>query len=263
MTEASRSSVRPSRRWSGRPAVPADVAPGVDPAWADAFLLQLRLADVPGRHIGDALAEVASHCAESGESAAEAFGDPVEYARSLDLPAGPDSTDGMPGSVVPWVVQALALLLLADAVPALAAGEAVEVTTGHLVAVVLLAGAMAALGRWGSRMLGFVMRRPVLAWLASMIHIGLLVGAFLLFQGVVAQVPGPVATGVGAAALLAGTGWVLAVLHGMDFAEDPVTSTLAEPRPRRGRLTAVVRYGPAFLAPVVGLLLTAMTMLLA
>jgi hypothetical protein len=261
MTEASRSSVQPPRRRPGRSAVPSDVAPGVDPAWADAFLLELRLRDVPGRHIGDALAEVASHCAESGESAEEAFGDPVAYGRSLGLPAGPEPTASLPGSAIPWALQALALLLLAGAVPALAAGEPFTVTTGHLVAVVLLVGPVVALGRWGSAVLGFVVRHPVITWLAGMAHVGLLVVALLLFEAVVWRVPGPVAVGVSGAALVVTTGWLLTVLHREDFAEDPVTAPLADSRPRGGRVTAVVRYGPALLAPVVGVLLTAMTVL--
>src|SRR5690606_9678943 len=61
-------------------------APHVDPAWSRALLLELRLRGAGGAEIGAVLAEVASPCAESGESAAEAFGPAVDYARTLDLP---------------------------------------------------------------------------------------------------------------------------------------------------------------------------------
>lgn len=56
--------------------------------WRDTFLTELRLHEVPGSRIGEALAEVDTHCADSGEDPTEAFGDPIEYAASIarDLP---------------------------------------------------------------------------------------------------------------------------------------------------------------------------------
>ncbi|HET9658282.1 MAG TPA: hypothetical protein VFP72_23220, partial [Kineosporiaceae bacterium] len=51
--------------------------------WREALVLQLRLARVRGDRIGEVLAEVESHCAESGESPAEAFGDAEDYARKV------------------------------------------------------------------------------------------------------------------------------------------------------------------------------------
>lgn len=44
--------------------------------------LALRLRDVPGPRIGDIIAEVQTHVAESGESAQQAFGEPESYAAS-------------------------------------------------------------------------------------------------------------------------------------------------------------------------------------
>ncbi|MCF6743382.1 hypothetical protein E9529_03670 [Blastococcus sp. KM273128] len=49
-------------------------------AWCDDLLLRLRLRDVPGTRIGEVLAEVESHVAETGEHPREAFGPPREYA---------------------------------------------------------------------------------------------------------------------------------------------------------------------------------------
>lgn len=43
------------------------IAPHVAAAWTEQLLLELRLRDVQGAAIGAALAEVESHCAESGE----------------------------------------------------------------------------------------------------------------------------------------------------------------------------------------------------
>lgn len=260
--EAPRSAVHPRRRRAGSHAVPSDVAPGVDPAWAEAFLLELRLADVPGRDIGAALAEVASHCAESGESAAEAFGDPAEYARNLDLPAGSDADVPAVGSVIPWVVQALGLMLLADAAHALVDDEPVTLTVGHLVAAALLVVGLAALRRWGAAMLRVVVEHPVVAWLASMAHLALLVASLLLFSGVVARVDGPVVLGIGMVALAAGTLWVLTVLRRGSSEEDPVTAPLAPARSGSAVGAALLRYGPALLVPVVGGALVGTTLLM-
>lgn len=47
------------------------------------LVLALRLRDVPGVRIGEALAEVDSHVAETGEGPHDAFGDPVAYADRL------------------------------------------------------------------------------------------------------------------------------------------------------------------------------------
>jgi len=59
------------------------LAPHVTPTWRDAFVVELRLRDVRGDAIGDALAEVDAHCADSGQDAMTAFGDPAGYARGL------------------------------------------------------------------------------------------------------------------------------------------------------------------------------------
>lgn len=51
----------------------------LDP-WRDSFVIELRLQNVTGSRIGDALAQVDAHCADSGEEPAQAFGHPVDYA---------------------------------------------------------------------------------------------------------------------------------------------------------------------------------------
>ena len=70
-------------------------APHIEETWSEAFIIELRLIGVHGSRIGDALTEVDSHCAESGSTAADAFGDPVEYARSLGLPVEDDDARAM------------------------------------------------------------------------------------------------------------------------------------------------------------------------
>jgi hypothetical protein len=49
--------------------------------WREDLILQLRMADVPGDRIGDILLEADAHLRETGETPAEAFGNPKEYAR--------------------------------------------------------------------------------------------------------------------------------------------------------------------------------------
>ena len=48
--------------------------------YRDRLLYSLRMRDVPGERIGQVLAEVEAHVAETGEDPVEAFGPPQEYA---------------------------------------------------------------------------------------------------------------------------------------------------------------------------------------
>lgn len=57
--------------------------------WLDEFVVELRLHNVPGAAIGDAVATVQEYCSDSGENAQAAFGDAREYARSLELAPRP------------------------------------------------------------------------------------------------------------------------------------------------------------------------------
>ncbi|WP_129664595.1 HAAS signaling domain-containing protein [Phytoactinopolyspora endophytica] len=50
--------------------------------YVDSLIFALRMRNVPGEEIGQIVAEVEAHVAESGEAPAEAFGKPREYART-------------------------------------------------------------------------------------------------------------------------------------------------------------------------------------
>lgn len=54
------------------------------------LLLALRLRDVPAERIAEALAEVDSHLAETGEDPVAAFGPPKQYAAEVAQAVGPD-----------------------------------------------------------------------------------------------------------------------------------------------------------------------------
>ncbi len=70
--------------------------------WRDTFLLELRMREVPGARIGEALAEIETHCADSGESPDEAFGDPVAYADALARSLRAEASGGSEAASRPW-----------------------------------------------------------------------------------------------------------------------------------------------------------------
>ena len=100
-------------------------------AWSDALLLRLRMREVPGARIGEVLAEVQSHVAETGEHPREAFGPAKEYADqvadALGAPPSRGWRDAVRGLTWPDLLTAaiigLASFLLADSLWALGAGE--------------------------------------------------------------------------------------------------------------------------------------------
>ncbi|MGN8244664.1 hypothetical protein ACTHAM_001766 [Cellulomonas soli] len=234
--------------------------PHVDPAWAEALLLELRLLDVPGTTIGAVLAEVESHCAESGQDAPEAFGDAVAYARSLDLPTRPSSATDVVRSAVPTLVQVAGTIPLVHAYGAWRSSESVTVTVGQLVSVAVGLALVVIAVRHLDTVLRTVVRRPVVAWLALTGGTMVLVLTQLLLTGVVGELPaGPTAL-ASAAVLAAGVVW--AVLHarlGADPA-DPVVAPLddAESVPIGGRSTLLVR-ATAAVVPVWTLVLLGLT----
>ncbi|TFD62149.1 hypothetical protein E3T39_03885 [Cryobacterium suzukii] len=59
-------------------------------AWLDDLTIELRLLDVPGTAIGDAVASAREFLADSGARAEESFGSPARYAVELDLPTLPE-----------------------------------------------------------------------------------------------------------------------------------------------------------------------------
>lgn len=142
-----------------RPPDPATLAPHVDKTWADDFIVRLRLRDVPGDRIGDALAEVDAHCADAGESALDAFGDPTAYADSLDLPELPDEP-GVRRTLVGSGLQLAGIVLAPQAVGALATGERLAVTAGALTSVAVTLAVLAALGAWHDQVLRRLIARP-------------------------------------------------------------------------------------------------------
>ena len=182
---------------------PTAYAPHVDDSWVDGFVVRLRLLDVPGDRIGDALAEVDAHCADSGESALEAFGDPVAYADSLDLPSKPDEA-GIRRTLAGSGLQIIGLLLTPQAVGTLATGGSLPVSAGGVTTLGVMVAVLAAFAVWHDAVLRSMIARP---W-PWCIGIGLLATAcvlpMLLWQTQVADVDPWVGLALAVALLVVG-----------------------------------------------------------
>lgn len=213
-----------------------NTTPHVERQWRDEFVLALRLADVPGERIGDALATVDAHCAESGETATESFGDPEAYARSL-APEPPKSL-GL-SFAVGIVYGLLGMLAVPRAVAALAAGAAVAVTLGDVIALAVtlgLAGTVMALPRsvlpWLAR------ARFSLLWLVAAAVMAALVLSMLLLGHVVAEISWLVVLALGLALLVASVASTWRDLSRPDPVQDPRSGKA--PRGRTQWVTALL-----------------------
>lgn len=107
--------------------------------WREAFVAELRLRDVAGPHIGEALAEVDAHCADSGQAPDEAFGDPIRYARTRAASAAPETRQRRWARLLPATLSAFATVAgvhcLVSGVEGLARGTPGALTIGQLVSI--------------------------------------------------------------------------------------------------------------------------------
>lgn len=217
--------------------------------WCRDFVLELRLRDVPGPVIGERLAEVEVHCTESGETPAEAFGDPTGYAGQIDGASGPRRVTGVWKVAVLAATQVLALVVGTAGVRAWATGgqlgyDAVQVAClGLFLAVLLVLPSLL---------------RPLLQhpWTvgAPLLVLVLLGSAGPALSGrldlpAVVHLPAP-AVSVGLLAVVLVLAWAEHRELARDAGDDLVTSPLepaAAVRQRRLRRTALV---PAGLVPL-------------
>ncbi len=98
--------------------------------YTDELLLALRLRELPGTQIAEALAEVNGHVAETGEDPREAFGPPRAYARQIAEALGePGEPPALCRSLLTWSTAAYGLggaagaWLTSNGVLALASGR--------------------------------------------------------------------------------------------------------------------------------------------
>ncbi len=237
------------------------IAPHVEADWVQAMLLELRLQGVAGERIGAALAEVEAHVVDSGQSAQEAFGDPVDYARSLGLPAEPEqSKTATLKGVVPTLIQLFGLFAVIAAMPWSAATVGVTTTLlAGLLAAALLPVVVVALG---DRVLRAIVEHPVRVFLITMVALaavvaGLLAAGRLGLDHTLFEVPRAVMLGVGVVALALGT-WMAIRSDATepDVLSSPVPgSALPRPGVRHWAWTALpIPVATVFLAVLLSLL---------
>jgi hypothetical protein len=203
------------------------LAPHVDPRWAEDFVIELRLLGVQGARIGDALSEVESHCEESGENATQAFGDPADYARNLQLPPQSDTS---PRALLlfasPTFLQCLAMSLLLWSFDAWLSHEQLGITIAHIVTVVAFLVGASLLVRFSERVLRLFAHHPLIMGIFLMTWVAVLATSFRLLDDVIWRVSTPWTLAAGAVAMIVGTVWMFASLRARGTDDGPITSPL-------------------------------------
>lgn len=161
---------------------PGRIAPSVEKAWRDDFIVELRLLSAPGDRIGDALMTVETHVAESGESAQEAFGEAKAYAQEIAEATGAAGRGGTtgPATVVSTVLGLVGMLVTARAFGSWLDRGPVEVITGELVGLCVLLLLVSTL--FFTRTLRVIVDHPVLALLLPALLTGAFVGLLLFLS---------------------------------------------------------------------------------
>jgi hypothetical protein len=107
--------------------------------WIKSFVDELRLRHVEQEQIDHSLGSIREHLGDSGESPGDAFGDPREYAASLELP-GRDEGFGRAGSYAAVALAVASFLVFGIAVTRWLDGQSTPAVIGWT-----LAGAVALL----------------------------------------------------------------------------------------------------------------------
>jgi hypothetical protein len=217
------------RKLARRYAMEPDLALHVEEPWLESFIVELRLLGVEGARIGAALSEVESHCLESHDSAQQAFGDPAEYARSLQLPVEDGlSARKMLRSGAPGMVQLLGLLLLNPSFEDWLRGQQLEITIGHFAAVPLVLLVALAVLRYYHRMSRMAFEHParllIIMWLALIANAAAGVAALNLLDEAIWRGSAGWGLVVWTATLLAGVVWAIARLRADGPENNPIIS---------------------------------------
>lgn len=155
---------------------PGAIAPSVGKDWRDDLIIELRLLDVPGDRIGDALMTVEAHITESGESAQEAFGEARVYARDLASGSEPQRWPVTPAVIAGAVVGVLGVLAITRSFSAWLAGGPVQVVRGDVVSLGVLVLLMLATIAMFTRVLRFVADHIWPAFALSFVGLGAIFG---------------------------------------------------------------------------------------
>ena len=201
----------------------------LDP-WRDNFVIALRLRNISGSQIGDALAQVDEHCTDSGEAPEEAFGDPVAYAthvaeqvRPVDLAL---STSPLRAGLFGLAVL-IAVPTLLSGVSGLARGGPAELSIGSLVGAGVGTASIALVVQFAS-----VLKDPRQRgrWFAAMwLLIAAMMWPSIIWTSTAVELSAWLSVGI-AVVLLAAT-WVSLRATGPDVVVDPLTGD-SLPMPR-------------------------------
>ena len=184
----------------------------LDKKYRDELQIALRLHDISGARVGEVLAEVETHVAETGEDPVEAFGSPREYA--AEVAAQLDPSTGKPskpanamGALGTGALVFFGINFLLDGLRA--GGAGVVLTQADLVGSVLTLGLILAAVLVSFRAATALTGRGVLAAVAIAIFVAALaasLAAKLLLDGVTPlfELSGWVSTGLGVV-LIAGS----------------------------------------------------------
>lgn len=250
----------PAREQRKKKFAPAeDLAPHVDPEWTREFTLELTLRNVAGQDIGAALAEVDSHCAESGEAVEAAFGPARDYAASLDLPASAEPQGSALKAGIPVVGQLLGMMLMIWAAPGVGAGRPAEVSAGMLVIFALVAVFIIAVNWKAGAVTGFVARHRLLSFAMMMLFLALLALQAFLLRETVAELPSSVLLLMGTAVLVVATAAEYLRSRSSGYTGDVLATPLEdrEEVDRRRRTLRRADYTRIFIMPVFAAAMTA------
>ncbi|GIJ24229.1 hypothetical protein [Micromonospora lutea] len=230
--------------------------------WCNDFVLELRMRDVPGPVIGERLGEVEAHCAEIGETPAEAFGDPTDYARQLDAEGSPARVSGTWKITVLSAAQVLALLVGTAAVTPWARGEQFSYNVVQLACLTFFVLVLLSL----PKLLAPLLRHP---WAVG-VPLGLLMPLVAVGAAVSGELNLPAVLTLPAAVISIGLFVVVLVLALVEHREltrdvddNLVTSPLAPASEARGKRARWIVLVPSYAIPVAYLVLATFSWILA
>ncbi|PWB97215.1 hypothetical protein [Homoserinimonas hongtaonis] len=228
------------------------LAPNVDKGWVEQFVLEQRLIGVSGKRIGDSLALVESHVAESGESAQAAFGDPQAYAKE-DAPAQSERSSGRidRGWGFGIVLGLAGMLLTTFSAQAGFAGEsALQVTIGHLVVLAIVAAAVALLVLKTHALMRVLAQLPIRSWIGWMVLLAAMVGALFFLPHPIGEIGVLAASVIGVVLLTVGLLVQLRAYLGGRVEEDEIVGPGEQPGRSRAGLVAVLIFPAATIAMI-------------
>lgn len=227
--------------------------PALDKDWAERVVLDLRARGANGATVGDALATADAHCAESGESVWDAFGDPAAYAAQIPLSQLEKQSVDLSNLIrplVPVVIQLLGMYLVLASVDAFRqhTGTPARLTMVLQALLIVLFTALMA------RQLAWASRHLVLATVAFGVVDAGVVGLGFLKGPVIATMPVWVGATLGVVMLVSPAVWQ--ETRG-SLQPDPVTDPRVAALPVRGWLVkAAIWMVPAFTLVMAGVGLT-------